>query len=382
MKPKILNFTADEQNQIEKYIRQINQNISKQDITPLERMNLVFNHKKPDRVPVCISSMEHTSRSIGASVRDIMTNPKKAILADLGTLAIYTCDSICSAYAEPHVIGTEEMGTKVFYPEDSSPVLKDFALKDLKEIEKLEIPDPYKDGKLPMVLQIIEFLRDKIGDQVPIWQCLNGPFGHAGDLRGYTQLMRDLMQNPSMVHALMEFCTEVAVTLAKAVQTAGAVPWPFDALSSPEYIGRKRYFDLVYPYQKKMVQRLTPPGTMLGIDGNVGDIIDEYADTRALAIHVDTSLNLVGLKGPDLSDVAEFKRRIGQKTTLLVQYIKNFHLRKGSSEEIKELMKQVMNLLAPGASFILETDVLALDIPEQNLRNFMKLTKIYGKYKI
>lgn len=382
MKPKALNFTADEQNQIEKYMRQIKQNINKQDITPLERMNLTFNHKKPDRVPVCISSMEHTSRSIGASVRDIMTNPKKAILADLGTLAMYACDSLCSAYAEPHVIGTEEMGTKVFYPEDSSPVFKDFALKDLKDVEKLEIPDPYKDGKLPMVLQIIEFLRDKIGDQIPIWQCLNGPFGYAGDLRGYTQLMRDLKQNPSMVHALMEFCTEVAVTLAKAVQTAGAVPWPFDALSSPEYIGRNRYFDLVYPYQKRMVQRLTPPGTMLGIDGNVGDIIDEYADTRALAIHVDAGLNLMGLKGPNLSDVVEFKRRIGQKTTLLVQYIKIPHLRKGTSEEMKKLINEVMSLLAPGESFILETDVIPLDIPEQNLKDIMELAQIYGKYKI
>jgi uroporphyrinogen decarboxylase len=381
MKLKELIFTADERNQIKKYIQQINQNISKQDMTPLQRMNLVINHKKPDRVPVCLSSMEHTSRSIGASVRDIMMNPKKAILADLGTLATYNCDSVCSAYAEPHVIGTEELGTKVFYPENSSPVLKDFALKDLKDVEKLEIPDPYKDGKLPIVLQIIEFLRDKIGDQVPIWQCLNGPFGHAGDLRGYTQLMRDLVQNPSMAHALMEFCTEVAVTIAKAVQTAGAVPWPFDALSSPEYIGEKRYFDLVYPYQKKMVHRLTPPGTMLGIDGNVSDIIDEYADTGALAIHVDAGLNLIGLKGPNLSDVAEFKRRIGQKTTLLVQCIKIPHLKKGSPEEIKRLMNEIMSLLGPGANFILETDVVPLDIPEQNLKNIMELILTYGKYE-
>ena len=102
-------------------------------------------------------------------------------------------------------------------------------------VEKLEIPDPYKDGKLPLVLQIIEFLRDKIGDHVPIWQNSNGPFGYAGDLRGYTQFMRDLVQNPSMVHALMDFCAEVTVALAKAVQNAGAIPWPFDALS-PEYI--------------------------------------------------------------------------------------------------------------------------------------------------
>lgn len=382
MRAKELNFNADERVQIKKYIQQINQNVSEQDMTPLERMNLAYNHKKTDRVPLCFSSMEHTSRSIGASVKDIMTNPKKAVLADLGTLAMYDCDSICSAYAEPHVIGTEEMGTEVFYPEDSSPVLKQFALKNLKDVEKLEIPDPYKDGKIPMVLQMIEFLRDKIGDQVPIWQNLNGPFGHAGDLRGYTQLMRDLGKDPSMVHALMEFCTEAAVTIAKAVQNAGAIPWPFDALSSPEYIGRERYFDLVYPYQKQMVQHLTPPGTMLGIDGNVSDIIDKYADTRALAIHVDAGLNLVGLKGPSLSDVAEFKRRIGQKTTLLVQYIKIPHLRKGSPKEIKQLMNEVMNLLAPGTSFILETDVIPLDIPEQNLKNIMELTKIHGRYKI
>ena len=233
-----------------------------------------------------------------------------------------------------------------------------------------------------MVLQIIEFLRDKIGDQVPIWQCLNGPFGHAGDLRGYTQLMRDLRQNASIVHALMEFCAEATVTIAKAVQNAGAIPWLFDALSSPEYIGRERYFGFVYPYQKKVVQRLTPPGTMLGVDGNVMNIIDEYADTKALAIHVDAGLNLVGLKGPGLSDNADFEKRIGQKTTLLVQCIKIQHLREGSPEEIKKLINEVMNLLAPGTSFILETDVVPLDIPEKNLKTIMELTKLYGKHGI
>ena len=132
MKLRDLSFTTDERNQIKKSTQLINQNVSKQVMTPLERLNLVFNHEKPDRVPVCLSSMEQSSRSIGCSVRDIMTNPEKAILADLGTLAKYDCDSVCSAYAEPHVIGTEEMGTKVLYPEDSSPVIKDFALKDLQ----------------------------------------------------------------------------------------------------------------------------------------------------------------------------------------------------------------------------------------------------------
>lgn len=382
MKLKELRFTADERSQMNRYLRQIDQNIAKEDMTPLDRMDLTMKHKEPDRVPVCISSMEYTSRSIGATIREILKEPKKAVLANLGTVAMYACDTVCSAYADPHVIGPEEIGTKVIYPEDGTPILKDFIVKEMRDIEKLEIPDPWRDGKLPMVLQVIESLRDKIGDKVPIWQCLNGPFGHAGDIRGYAQLMRDLIQNPEMVHALMEFCTEVAITIAKAVQAVGATPWPFDAMSAPEFIGKKRYFDFVYPYQKRMIQSLTPPGSLLGIDGDVSNIIKEYAATGALAIHIDGGLRFIGKSGPDLNDLMEFKRQVGHKTTFLVQYIKTSHLSFDIPNKIGELVKEVVNALASGGGFVLETDVIPLDASVENVKAVMEAAKRYGKYPI
>ena len=368
-----LKFSADERIQIKKYVKQIEANIAKEEMTPLERLLTAERHKEPDRVPIHLCTMEHNSRAIKVPLREIYKDPKKAVLADLATVALYGSD-VMHNYPDPHVIGTEEMGTKIDYPEDSTAILREFPVKTIDDVDRLEVPDPYADGKLPKVLQIIETESELLGDKMVIWQHLNGPFGHAGDIRGYMNLLRDMVVDPDFIHALMKFTTKATITITKAVQKAGAIAWPFDALVAAEYLGRKRYVDFVYPYHKKAMEALTPPGAYLGIDGKVHDMIEEYAATGARGICIEDVRSM--------DDLADFKRRVGDKTTFLSIINWTDTLLTGSKEEIEKKTREEIKILAPGGGYILGAGVVPLDGDPARVKIFMDAAKRYGKYPI
>lgn len=367
-----LDFSADERIQIENYIKRIDEIIAKEEMTPLERFRTAEKHKEPDIVPTHLCSMEHNSRAIGATIKQILTDSKKAILADLAILPKYGGD-ITHAYADPHIIGPEEVGTKIVYPEDGTAILKEFPIKTLKDVEKLEIPDPYADGKLPMVLQIINFLHEKIGNEIPIWQHLCGPLAYAGNLRGYTSLLKDMIINPELVHALMKFSTELTITITKAVMEAGAVAIPWDAMAASEYIGRKNYLEFVYPYQRKAMTNLPPPYAYLGIDGLVHKIIEEYAGTGARGICIE--------RWRSNDDLVNFKRRLCNKTTLYaIPIITDFMTL--TPTEIEEKVKENIKILAPNGGYICGAGVVPIDCPEEKIKAFMVAAKKYGRYPI
>jgi uroporphyrinogen-III decarboxylase len=365
-----LNFTSVEMDKINDYVKQIKANIEKEEMTPLERINLAQQYKEPDRIPVWLSSMEHNARAGGYTISEVLKDPKKAVLASLATLAKYGCDTI-TPYAEPHVIATEEIGLKVEYPEDGSPVFKDFPVKSQSDLDRVPIPDPYRDGDIPKVLQILKFMAETIGDLVPIWQNANGPFNYALELRGYTDLPKDMRTNPDFVHEVIKKGTEIDKVILKAIQEAGPniTAFPFDAMAAPGYIGVEGYKNFVWPYEKEAISSLKPP-VHLGVDSDVTKILDIY-----------TELGATGLMTERGTDQSQAKKIFSEKkVTLIAAEIVTDTLLSGTPEECEAIVKETIPICASGGGFVFCAGVVPIDVNPQNLLAIMEAARKYGKY--
>ncbi|MCK5346408.1 MAG: hypothetical protein KAR20_23520, partial [Candidatus Heimdallarchaeota archaeon] len=233
-------FSTEEKNQIQDYLKQIQDNVALESMTPVERYRLTEEYKPTDRVPIRLASMEHNAANINASIKDILLNPNKAILAAMSTVATYKSDNIIP-YGDSHLIGPPETGAKIEYPENSTAVYVDYPIKSHGDLKSLSIPDPSSDGNLPIIMETISETAELIGDQIFVMQNCLGPLGFAGDIRGPTQLLMDIVREPEFVHELMNFSTEACIAMAKAIQEAGARPLMWDAMGSPTYSGKKRY---------------------------------------------------------------------------------------------------------------------------------------------
>ena len=101
-------------------------------------------------------------------------------------------------------------GLQVAYEHGRDPVLTNAILTNPDQIQNLKKPDPYKDGQMSHVLETIDFMRLETELPVAITDA-QGPLNLALSLTGVERLFIWMYEYPEVVHALMEFVTEVLI---------------------------------------------------------------------------------------------------------------------------------------------------------------------------
>lgn len=91
-----------------------------------------------------------------------------------------------------------------------------------EDLTKLRIPNPWTDGRLPIILEGIKRLKGMCDRQIPVIAYIQAPFRNASMLRGFENLMRDLYRKPDRVKELLEITTLSQIYYGIACVHAGA----------------------------------------------------------------------------------------------------------------------------------------------------------------
>lgn len=87
-------------------------------------------------------------------------------------------------------------------------------IHELKDIGKLRLPDPYRDGWMPRVLHFMDYAR-KNGD-LPVGPTdLNSPLCTAAQMCGYDKLFFWMYDEPNFIHDLMDIVTDAFIHWVK-----------------------------------------------------------------------------------------------------------------------------------------------------------------------
>lgn len=183
---------------------------------------------------------------------------------------------------------------------DIQPLVRDIPLADKAALSKIQIPDPYKSGRMPVVVDAVKMLSAKLGPDIPVLAAIVGPFMLAGQIRGVDNLMRDLARDCEFSHELLDKCYRSCNTYAEALVEAGADVIVFiDATASPDLVSPKYYQEYAMPYAGRIAQELPVP-TILHICGHAGAIIHhmaEVADGISFDAYVDVAFAKEAAKG-------------------------------------------------------------------------------------
>ncbi len=88
----------------------------------------------------------------------------------------------------------EALGSKMGYPSDRASYLIDPVLKDYKMLDNMDVVNPYRDGRLPIILKALGKIKKELGNEVNIGSGVSGPISAASAVRGTNNLMRDLLR--------------------------------------------------------------------------------------------------------------------------------------------------------------------------------------------
>ncbi len=265
-------------------------------MTGRERIERVLASKVPDRVPVFPNIHFGTARLSGYTIKEFATDGKKNAASLIGAWRECGYDGI--QVGSDVTIEGEAVGSRVNYPDDNVPSIAEPFLSEPR-IDRLKMPDPHRDGRMPVLLESTRIAAKEAGEKAFIVSTVMGPLNCAGQIRGVENLMLDFYDRPAFVEELLDFAVELESAYGKAQIEAGAHGILIgEALASPSMISPAFFRKFIRDRERKLIQALRANGaksTVLHICGDITMILADCAFTGTNLIDVDWMVDIAEL---------------------------------------------------------------------------------------
>lgn len=147
----------------------------------------------------------------------------------------------------------EALDIPLLRPERDFPSAAENPIKDDARLSRLAVPDPHRDGPMPVYLEALKRIADAF--EKPLMLSVEGPFTLAMELMGATDMARAIVRNPDFVRRILDFTTETVFRYTRAARQAGVRLF---IISEPSAIllSSRRFDDLVTPSLRRIFHDL------------------------------------------------------------------------------------------------------------------------------
>ena len=292
------------------------------------------------------------------SMRDALSNPKLLFEAMKFTIAKMDLDVFC--LIADMSLEAEACGCQIQFHDKNLPTVISHPVKTSDDVMKLKVPDPYRNGRMPVFLETMKLAKDSY--TILKIAVIIGPFTLASHLSG-KEIYLDIRKNPEKVQLLLNYCQKVIVAYGQALIEAGA-----DMIIIAEPIGSQlspaAFKEFSQPYTKKIINMLTKP-CVLHICGKTSHIIEDMCETGAVALSIDDV---------DISSIIE---RVPTEI-VLIGNINTLSYLRSSPEEIKRETGKLLDLVKGRKEFLVAPGCdLAPETPFENIFSFVQTVKKY-----
>ncbi|ACN17787.1 UroD [Desulforapulum autotrophicum HRM2] len=347
-----------------------------QKMTGRERIMTVLNRKKADSLPWVPFAGVHSGFLTGYDADEVYQDSDKCFESLKKVNQLYKPDGqpiIFDLQLEAEILGCELLWAK-----DSPPTVITHPLADTKEIPT-KIPSP-AEGRLPMELDVMRRMKAEFGETTALYGLITGPFTLALHLRG-TNIFMDMMTDAGYMHRLLNYCAEVAVTIAGYTLDTGmdvvALVDPMISQISPahfeEYMALpfKRVFDYIRERGAK---------SSFFVCGNATQKLDAMCRTGCDSISVDENVDLAKAKRIcDIHDVV-----LGGNIPLTTAML--FGTQQDNMKAVVDLIDSVETkhnlIIAPGCDMPYATPIENVLAAEQAVHNTASVREMVKNYEV
>jgi len=342
-------------------------------MTSIERCRAAIDLRTPDRVPVDLHNFQPAAAQMGVPMSDVFRDGEMLADAMIQAWRAFGHDMILLENGT--ACNAQACGAQVIYRDDMAPAVEEGILKSLKDVEKLEVPDPYKAFPMNEILKATRIVSQVIGDKV--WICGRadqGPMDLAAQLRGMSELMFDIGvgEEPELIHQLLDYCRRVATRYAFALIECGAHSTSIgEPVAGPAMLSPKHYVKYPMRHEKAMVDELRAHGIILHnhICGNTIPIIDNFIATGAQVLEIDHKTD------------SRTAKEHGRCKTCFLGNIDTGLLARGKPAEVEAACKEAIAIFGPDSGFILGPGcAMGPETPADNIHTLVESAKKYNPY--
>lgn len=231
-----------------------------------------------------------------------------------------------------------------------------------RALNRYEFPDPYREGRFDQAGE----LADRYRGQVFLFGKLGmALFERAWSIRGMTQLLMDMAQQPKFVEDLLDrILYEWNLPIIEqqlALEVDGfyfADDW---GTKTGLMFGPKMWRRFIKPRLAVMYQRCQEAGVVVGqhSDGAVGELFPDL---------IEIGLQVFNPLSPSVMDPDAVKERYGHQLTFYGGIDVEHTLPFGTPQEVREEMRSMARIMGQDGGYILQSSHTILeDVPMENI---------------
>ena len=316
--------------------------------------------KRPDRLPVFANSEEFDVRWHGKyCYEDVCQDGRK--MAEVWIAAVEEFDydwawlqvDDCFEF-EPLGVGTRGEGNILRATRDYLPATQ-------ATLDRLPMPDPKRDGRMPEKLRALRLLREHFGDRVLVEGSCAGPYSSVGLLFGLEEAMLMALQDLDLFGRACDFFVELQARWIEAQVQAGAhAIWLGDCNAFSGMLSPAQYKKFAFPSCKRLVDRAHACGAIVHIHNS--EILVPY-----LLAEAELGVDIVNC-GPAAS-IAEVCQALSGKCCVSGNLDPIEVLMRGTPEEVAREARRIVGIGCDQGGYLFNTgEMNPRDVPVENMK--------------
>jgi uroporphyrinogen decarboxylase len=324
-------------------------------MTKRQRAERTYAFEAVDRLPFVPAVYEHKARLVGASPSAICRDGDLLLEGLLKELETYDPDMLVVG-VDVYNVEAEALGCDVRFFGDGPdvPAVVSPLVGRPGDLEKLGLPDPESDGRMPLFLEAASRVTRAAGPDLIVRGALSGPFSLASALAGTSELLMATVDDPAFVRTLLDFAGRVTAVFGEAFLRRGVEVILFDSKASPAASSPRVFREFVLPvYRDVVFPELRSRGARhlpLIIGGDTTPILDDLCSSGATQILCDAG-----------SDIGRFKAVCREKRISFRANVDARLVHTGRPDEIRAEARRLLRTIEGEPGVLFGCGVVAYD---------------------
>jgi len=339
----------------------------------------------PDRVPICAQMHEFAMKEIGAAAKQFYTNADLLVSGTLEIQERYGIDVPVLDY-DVYNIEAEAIGQEMKYSETDMPDVDRTRplIRDRDDLKKIRTPDFETQGRFAHVIEMNRLFRKLIGGETEITLRFCAPFSLAANIRGFEQLIMDMLTDPAFARDLFDRIVEELLVpwilrLEKEFPNAGSISGD-DASGSLPIVNLDILKEWIIPYILRLRESCGP---QVYVPNWVGESYLKNPEDL-LDLKRQVCPGFVEGQDPDVAKLSpELYKQYAEKHDLpLLLGVGAAFLAAASPAEIAGRIRHYLEAGGENGRFALLLCNLGATTPPENVRAAVATVRKYGVYDL
>ncbi len=341
------------------------------EMTPKERMIAYSKGEEVDRIPTSLSASETAPPLYGIDIRDYYFSADAMVEVETALANDFQADNMGIGLGLRTLV--EALGTKLAYPKGNVAYILEPALRSFEDIENMDLVNVEKDGRFPIIIEALQRLQERFGEERVLGSGLAGPLTTAASLIGTENFLKATVKKKEGAHRLLQYSTDCIVKCCRDLNRKLGIGFGLsEPMAARNLLSKKQFNEFFLPYLRQTIERLREfqGAPSIHICGNTKDRWGEVVDAGVSSFWVD---NCESLK--------ELKEAYGNRVAISGNVVPVEVLRDGTPEEIAENVRFCIGQAAdnPCGYNLCPGCTTPVGTSKENMTAFMNAATIYGR---